>query len=166
MKLTTGRLEAEILQNGREHRVTLSGQLDERANLNDVAKGIKEQASFDLAHVSFINSIGVREWIRMLRTLKDRNVAVALRRCSEAMVQQMNMIVETVGHAKVESLHMPYACDKCGNEASMCIEVRDHAAALAKMQPPPQKCPECSGEMQFSEIPARYLLFLQGGERA
>jgi len=163
MKFTTGRLEVDMSSSGRESRVELSGQLDERADLGLVVEKVDGTVVFDLASVSFINSIGVREWIRLLRQLHDKNVRVSLRRCSEAMVHQMNMIVETVANARVESFFVPYMCDQCGAEASMCIEVETHLPALRNMQAPSQKCPECGGKMTFSEIPARYLLFVSQG---
>ncbi len=163
MKFTTGRLEVELSSAGRESRVELTGQLDERAELARVAERIEGNVTFDLAQVSFINSIGVREWVRLLRALHDKNVRVTLRRCSEAMVHQMNMIVETVAHSRVESFFVPYMCDVCGAEASMCLEVEPNLSALRGMQAPAQKCPECGGKMTFSEIPARYLLFVAQG---
>ncbi len=163
MKFTTGRLEVELSSAGKESRVELAGQLDERADLAKVVEKIDGSVVFDLASVSFINSIGVREWVRLLRTLHDKNVRVSLRRCSEAMVHQMNMIVETVAHTKVESFFVPYLCDACGAEASMCIDVDANLGSLRNMQAPPQKCPECGGKMSFAEIPARYLLFVSQG---
>ena len=163
MKFTTGRLEVELSSAGKESRVELSGQLDERAELARVVEKIEGSVVFDLAAVSFINSIGVREWVRLLRQLHEKNVRVILRRCSEAMVHQMNMIVETVAHTRVESFFVPYMCVACGAEASMCIEVEPHLAELRHMQAPTQECLECGGKMSFSEIPARYLLFVAQG---
>jgi anti-anti-sigma regulatory factor len=163
MKFQTGRLEVEMSITGKDSRVELAGQLDERADLGLVAEKVDGAVVFDLASVSFINSIGVREWIRLLRTLHEKNVRVALRRCSEAMVHQMNMIVETVQHARVESFYVPYMCDACGAEASMCIEVEPNLNGLRNMEAPPMRCPECNGKMSFSEIPARYLLFVSQG---
>ena len=163
MKFTTGRLEVELSSAGKESRVELAGQLDERADLARVVEKIDGAVVFDLAAVSFINSIGVREWVRLLRQLHEKGVRVTLRRCSEAMVHQMNMIVETVAHTRVESFFVPYMCDACGAEASMCVDVEPHLALLRSMQAPPQTCPECAGKMSFSEIPARYLLFVAQG---
>jgi hypothetical protein len=163
MKFQTGRLQVEHDVAGHEHRVELAGQLDERADLAPIAQKAAGRVVFDLAQVSFINSIGVREWVRLLRALGDKKVEVVLRRCSEAMVHQMNMIVETVAHARVESFYVPYLCDACGAEASMCIDVDAHMPALRRMEAPVQKCPECGGVMSFAEIPARYLLFVSQG---
>ena len=160
MKFQTGRLEVDVSTAGPERHVVMSGQLDERADLGLVAEKIDGAVVFDLASVSFINSIGVREWIRLLRTLHGKRVRVTLKRCSEAMVHQMNMIVETVQDAHVESFFVPYMCDVCGAEASMCIEVAPHKALLEQLEAPSMVCPECSGRMSFSEIPARYLLFV------
>jgi anti-anti-sigma regulatory factor len=163
MKFTTGRLEVDLSNAGRDSRIQLTGQLDERADLVRIVEQLEGAVTFDLSSVSFINSIGVREWVRLLRALHEKNVRVSLRRCSEAMVHQMNMIVETVANAHVESFFVPYMCDACGAEASMCIDVEANLGTLRRMEAPPQKCPECAGNMAFSEIPARYLLFVSQG---
>jgi predicted Zn-ribbon and HTH transcriptional regulator len=115
----------------------------------------------DLEKVSFINSIGVREWIRLLRQLADKKVQVTLRRCSEAMVYQLNMIIDTSTNAQVDSFYAPYACNKCGYEGSMCIEMGPNLDRLRRMEAPELTCPECRSAMQLSEIPQRYLLFVE-----
>jgi anti-anti-sigma regulatory factor len=159
VRLTTGRLEIDWTP-GREHFVVMHGQLDERADLESFAKQLADAVVLDLERITFINSIGVREWIRMLRALEMRKVRVVLRRCSEALVLQMNMILEMQTGTTVESFFAPYLCEDCGHESSRCLDVREHAAGLRRMQLPPQPCGECGSMMQFSEIPARYLLFL------
>jgi hypothetical protein len=159
MNFQTGRLTVEMTTFGGVSHVELVGQIDERADLNLIASKVEWSAVFDLSAVSFINSIGVREWVRLLRTLHDKNVLVSLRRCSEAMVHEMNVIAETVAYVRVESFFLPYMCDACGAESSACIDVEQHRAQLRLMQPPLQHCPECKGNMSFADIPGRYLLF-------
>jgi hypothetical protein len=159
VQFKTGRLEVAMSTFSGVRHVEFVGQLDERADLRPVVEDVGWSVVFDLAAVSFINSIGVREWLRLLRNLHEKGVLVLLRRCSEAMVLEMNMIVETVQYVRVESLYLPYACDACGYEASLCIEVERHRELLRNMKAPPQRCHECPAAMTFSEIPGRYLLF-------
>ena len=159
MKLQTGRLSVEMSTFDGVSHVELVGQIDERSDLKPILEEVKWAAIFDLAAVSFINSIGVREWVRLLRSLHDKHTLVTLRRCSEAMVHEMNVIVETVSYVRVESFHVPYMCDACGYEASLCLDVETHRPALRKMEAPVQKCAECGGDMNLADIPARYLLF-------
>ncbi len=163
MNHRTGRLDLEINQDQQQggFLAVMRGQIDERADLVRAVDGLSGRVIIDLAGVTFINSIGVREWIKMLRALEARRVPATLKRCSETMVMQMNMIIETQTNAQVESFFAPYLCDACGYEGSVCIEVKDHARALAAKAPPSLPCPECRAPMQFNEIPGRYLLFLE-----
>jgi len=108
----------------------------------------------------FINSIGVREWMRLLRGLTDRGARVRLERCAEVIIEQINMIDEALGQAEVLSFHAPYQCPECGLEASMLIEVAPHAAAMRRMEAPVMACPDCGKEMELFEIPEKFFSFL------
>lgn len=162
--ISTGRLTVSTRDVGGSHVVELDGQIDERCELIPIAKQISGAATIDLRGVSFINSIGVREWIKMLHQLTDQGVKVRLRNCSEALVHQFNMIIEAQAGAEVESFYAPYECDSCGNEASMVIEVAASRDALIAGTPPDLPCPECGKPMAFSELADRYLLFLLHGK--
>lgn len=160
-RLTTGRLDISYTTGDGVLDVVMEGQIDERTELVGLADRVDKRIVIDLERVSFINSVGVREWIRLLRALRKQGAVVRMKRCSEAMIHQMNMIVEAKGNAEVESFFAPYVCDGCGYEGSMCLEVSPNATRLRDMQAPQIACPECSEQMEFNEIPERYLLFLE-----
>lgn len=161
-RVTTGRLNIEHTSVDGGHEAVFDGQIDERSRLVDFAEKLTSgKLAINLEKVSFINSVGVREWIRMLRKLADNGVEVQLRRCSEAMIHQVNMIVEAKGSAEVDSFYAPYQCDECGFESSMCIEVGPNRDMLRRMEAPQLECPECKTAMDFNEIPERYFLFLE-----
>ncbi len=154
----TGRLTT----NSDGAQLVLAGALDETANVIALLDQAKNGVLIlDLAGVSFINSLGVRDWIRMLATATKQHIAVELRRVSEPIVHQLNMIIATRGTATVSSFFAPYACDKCGREDSLLVDVAANAAGLAKLEPPPQTCPECGAEMAFNDFPERYFTFIQ-----
>ena len=160
-RFTTGRVELEWSQFGMEHRVAVDGQIDERAELVEFSERLTDTVVIDLANVSFVNSLGLREWIRMLYELQERHVEVTLSRCSESMVHQMCMVVAAKGDSKIESFFAPYECDACGHVASVCLEVEENLAAFRRLEVPDEPCPECGQGMEFNEIPERYLLFLE-----
>ena len=148
--------------NAEDGQLVLSGSLDETANVIDLLSYAKGgQLALDLGGVTFINSLGVRDWIRMLATAQTKGLAVELRRVSEPIVHQLNMIIATRGNATVTSFFAPYACDKCGREDSLLVDVAAHATGLAKLEPPPQTCPECGAAMAFNDFPERYFTFIQ-----
>ncbi len=154
--------QGRLTTNADGDQLVLAGALDETANIIDLlnqAKGGK--LVLDLAGVAFINSLGVRDWIRMLATATKKDIAVELRRVSEPIVHQLNMIIATRGNATVTSFYAPYACDKCGREDSLLIDVASNATGLAKLEPPAQACPECGAQMAFNDFPERYFTFIQ-----
>jgi hypothetical protein len=141
----------------------IGGAIDEAAALHEmVGRANGGRLVLDLGGVTFINSLGVRDWIRMQAAAQQAGLAVELRRVAEPLVHQLNMIIATRGNATVASFFAPYACDACGREESLLIDAVAHGAGLAALQPPPMKCPECGAQMAFNDFPERYFSFLQG----
>jgi hypothetical protein len=141
--------------------IALTGVIDETARLGDlIAAATAGRLHLDLAGVRFINSLGVREWIRFLAGATAAGVAVDLAQVSEPMIQQLNMIVAARGRARVVSFFAPYACDACGREESLVIELEPNRAGLLAGNAPPAPCPECGATMAFNDFPQRYFLFL------
>jgi anti-anti-sigma regulatory factor len=135
--------------------LVLAGAIDETAAIPElVARARGGRLVLDLGGITFINSLGVRDWIRMVATAQQTRVQLELRRVAEPIIHQLNMIIATRGNARVTSFFAPYACDACGREESLLIE------PVAKLEPPPQTCPECGAAMVFNDFPERYFSFL------
>lgn len=159
-KKTMGRLDVDVQRTGDGDVVRLVGQVDDQATLSDLLAQLGTRVIIDLGGVRFINSVGVREWIVFLASLSDRGSSVVLRNVSEPMIHQMNMVVEASGKATIESFHAPFVCEGCGSERSVLIDVAANLEDLRARKVPPQRCPECSGNLLFDDFPNRYLLFL------
>jgi anti-anti-sigma regulatory factor len=141
--------------------LALVGSVDENADLVQLLAQAKDgRLVLDLGGITFINSLGVREWIRFLASAAGNGVKVQLIRVSEPLIQQLNMIVAARGQAEVVSFFAPYACDACGREESLLIDLAANRQRLAAGDPPPEKCPECGAVMAFNDFPQRYFLFL------
>lgn len=144
-----------------EGQLVLSGAIDETAGLMDLlARAQGGRLVLDLAGVTFINSLGVRDWIRMQAAATQGGIQIELRRVAEVIIHQLNMIIATRGTARVTSFFAPYACDRCGREESLLVDAVGSGAQLAQLQPPPKTCPECGGPMAFNDFPERYFSFL------
>ena len=157
MTETRGRLTIEPA-NG---QLVLSGAIDETAALNElVSRAHGGRLVLDLAGITFINSLGVRDWIRMQAEATRQNLAIELRRVSEPIIHQLNMIIATRGTASVTSFFAPYACDACGREESLLVDAIANGTSLAQLVPPPMQCPECGAPMAFNDFPERYFSFL------
>lgn len=143
---------------GQGSEVRLRGQIDENSDLTQIAQGLRNPVRFDLEGVDFINSLGVRAWVQMLRGLRTQGMQVSAHRCSEAMVTQMNMVWET--RLPVESFYASYLCDACGLLTKVCVDVGEHQKILAAGRTPEFPCTRCPARMQLDDFPERYLLFL------
>ena len=141
--------------------LALAGAIDETAQLNGLlARARGGRLALDLAGVTFINSLGVRDWIRFLAAAQAAGIAVELRRVSEPLVHQLNMIIAARGAAQVTSFYAPYACDACGREESLLLDATAQRERLLRLEPPPMACPECATPMAFNDFPERYFSFL------
>lgn len=142
-------------------QLMLVGSIDETAGLMALlTRAQGKQLVLDLGGITFINSLGVRDWIRMQAAATQQGLHVELRRVAEVIIHQLNMIIATRGTARVTSFFAPYACDACGREESLLIDAVANAAQLQQLQPPTMKCPECSAQMAFNDFPERYFSFL------
>ncbi len=143
-------------------QLALIGVIDEHADLT-VLPGMAQRGALqlDLGGVTFINSLGVRDWIRLQAAAKAARVQLELTNVAEPIIHQLNMIIATRGNATVTSFFAPYACDKCGREDSLVIDAVAHAAILRRGEAPTMVCTECGSTMAFNDFPERYLAFLQ-----
>ena len=142
-------------------QLLLSGAIDEHAGLDELlARAQGGRLVLDLAGITFINSLGVRDWIRLQAAATKQGIQLELRRAAEVIVHQLNMIIATRGTSNVTSFFAPYACDACGREESLLVDAVTYAATLAQLQPPPMTCPECGAQMAFNDFPERYFSFL------
>lgn len=142
-------------------RLVLAGRIDERAHIADLSASITEQElAIDLAGVTYINSLGVRDWVTFLRALAKRDVELTLERCAEVMVLQMNMIVDARGAARIASFYAPFACDACGWEGAKLVATEDVQPMVSIGRAPETECPECAKQARFADFVDRYFLFL------
>jgi hypothetical protein len=158
---TRGKLEIRVDGDMTSRRVTLIGRIDESAHLDGlVADVAAQEVVIDTGGVFFLNSIGVRDWMRLLRGLDQKGARIVLEACSEPLVAQLNLIPNARGRATVASLHAPYLCDGCGLDTAMLLTVGAHADELRAMKPPVLRCPECGAAMHLADLPERYFTFL------
>ena len=140
--------------------LTIVGEIEDSTVLASFADSVGKRVIVDIGGVTFINSVGVREWVTLLDKLSASGAVVTLRNISEPMVRQMTMVIEARGEAKVESFYAPYVCSRCGEERALLINVAEQGDKLTNLEPPKLPCPACGGEAEFDEFPNRYLSFL------
>src|SRR5262245_51199133 len=134
------------------NRLVLSGAIDETANLLALLDhAVEGRLVLDLAGITFINSIGSREWMRMQRAAGLAKIWIELHRVAEPLVHQLNINPAARGVSVVTSFFAPYECDDCDREHLMLIDVRMYAEDLVKMKAPALECPDCKRPLSFSD---------------
>src|SRR2546423_5606979 len=104
--------------------LVLAGAIDESARLDDLVKQAQGgRLVLDLAGITFINSIGVREWCRLQAAATAAKLRVELRRVAELMINQLNIVIATRGSALVTSFYAPYICERCDRDDSVLLDI-------------------------------------------
>ena len=144
--------------------MAFSGQIDEDANFSGVQFAGGNNFVLDMDKVASINSCGIREWIKWIRTAPDGS-SITYRNCPKVIVDQINMVAGFLpDNGKVESFYVPYYCEESGSEKMILfrkgVEFKDGGEVI-----PPEgvKCDESGEEMEMDVIEAKYFKFLQKG---
>jgi anti-anti-sigma regulatory factor len=152
--LKLGRLDVAI----QGTRIVMAGRIDDSVVLADLPAQLPAgDLVIDTGAVTFINSIGMREWIRLMRALAARGQPVVLERVADVMMTQINLIGELRTTVRIASFHAQYACPACGAESAPLIDAIAHADELRAMRAPHLPCRECGAQMDLADFPERYL---------
>jgi hypothetical protein len=151
----------------RGEQLVLSGALDERASLNDLVREARDgRLLLDLGGITFINSIGVREWVHLQTAAAAARVRLELHRVAEPLVHQFNIVRAALKASEVRSFYATYLCDRCDEEEHLILlEVEALDADDGKVTPPSVACPQCRRPLEISNPPELYFTFLTGGPR-
>src|SRR6478672_10611028 len=119
----------------------VGGSIDENAQLVPLVRWtVKGVLTLDLGGVQFINSLGVREWVRLQTAARDANVKLVLLRVAEVLIHQLNIVPAARLASSVQSFFATYLCDWCGNEQDELIDVEANRTALLAMKAPAASC--------------------------
>ncbi len=145
------------------NRVTMAGRIDDSAAFADLpARLPTSEIVIDTDGVTFINSIGMREWIRLIRALRETGRPVRLERVADVLMTQMNLIAELKGAVAISSFHAQYVCPACGAEATPLVDAIANASLLRQLKVPATPCRECGAAMELADFPERYLTIFKG----
>jgi hypothetical protein len=101
-KINFGKLSIEIEELRNEVIYRFVGDVDEHFKQKDLPRIKKDHITFLLEDVLTFNSCGIREWIFLIRDIELCG-ELKFKRCSVAMVDQINMVPESLGKGTIES---------------------------------------------------------------
>lgn len=153
------RLSCEV----RGNLLTIAGAIVDGVDLARlVAHAQGGSLVLDLAGVTFVNSAGIRQWIRLQQAAKAGNIRLELRRVAVPLIHQLNIMPAARGVSLVSSFFAPYLCDDCDAEHAVLLDVRTHGADLARKRAPAVTCPDCKRALELVDSPELYFMFLGG----
>jgi anti-anti-sigma regulatory factor len=149
----------EIIDETERKRVVLKGDITEATSLKDLQSAMVGRVDFDMSQVSYINSLGVREWVEFLR--KASIHGYEFHACSIPFVLQASMVADVLGQGTISSFFAPYQCESCDHQEERLLQTAAVLASEGKL-PPAFSCPSCGGSLALDDLPDRYLGFLEG----
>lgn len=136
--------------------VEVSGWLDGHATLPDLGF-ISGTLTINLYELSFINSLGIRDWVDWIKNVRTEK-GIILTRCSPPFVRQISILQNFIPHGvTVQSICVPYYCDQCEREERRLIEI----GTLLDSLPADIQCVMCKGDMAMDVIKHIYFKFLE-----
>ena len=141
----------------------VGGAIDERAQLQPLLRwATGKMLVLDLAGVTFVNSLGVREWVRMQSAAREAGMKIELRRVAEVLMYQLNVVPAARAASTIKSFVATYVCDACGNEQDELLDVARDRALLEAGKAPPAPCRACGKAASLAEAPELFISFLSG----
>jgi len=149
----------ELVAVGDATMVSVSGLVDERfTGFGDV--GQMKTVVLNVSGMTRMTSFGVRQWLKAMDALPKTIAELYLLGCPTFFVDQLNMVLNFGGQAKVLTVVAPHTCPSCGVESGETIDVLAERASLAKGVLPEKECARCGGKLEFDETPESYFAFV------
>jgi DNA-binding response OmpR family regulator len=147
----------QVVKDGERTRVVLRGDFTEATRFDELLPAMVGRVVFDVAQVTYMNSLGVRAWCEFLRMARIQGYE--FHACSVPFILQASMVRDVIGRGTVTSFFAPFHCIGCDHQEERLLQ---SAAILASnLELPVFKCPSCGGALEFDDLPERYFAFLQ-----
>jgi hypothetical protein len=137
-------------------RARVSGPIDADADFGALLGAPRGELRLDLSGITMFTSPGVRRWLRFV-TEVPASVAVRLERCPPLFINQVSMISNLLGHARIETLFVPFLCPACEANQQILVAARDVASSAL----PEVTCEACRATMELDVAEEQYFSFLE-----
>jgi hypothetical protein len=156
--IVMGDLTIDLKQDAGSVTYTFKGNVGDAFKHAEVPRVKSEKITLDLAGITNFNSCGVREWVFLIRDLGNLG-DLRFSNCSIAMVDQFNMVPESIGKGTVQTFLAPYVCETHGDQEQILGMATD-GNDLVRGEAPHRKCGQCGSDLIFDAMPDSYFLFL------
>lgn len=147
---------------------SVEGPISESNSIFSASVSNATEVHIDLSIMTFINSIGVKNWISFMVKIPTR-AQVYLINAPLVMLNQVSMVQGFLPkNGFVQSFRAPYHCDSCGAEEIFLAErgkdyeYASHNGGTPKIDIPEERpCSKCRKEMSLDFNIAKTLAFLK-----
>lgn len=140
----------------------VAGNIDEDSSFQPADTGGAAEIVLDLDKVTAINSVGIREWIKWVKTMPAAS-KLAVRKCPKIIVDQINMVAGFLpAGTVVESFYVPYYSDASGEE-KMVLFNNGTEFTNGEVNAPAEVKDDSGEVMEMDVIEAKYFKFLKNG---
>lgn len=153
--------------NGSTIEIALEGPISEKTSLFDLAIQNYKDIKLNMSKVTFINSIGVKNWI-MWTCRIPADARLQLEECPFVIVNQVNIVNGFLPKtARVASFNAPFLCEECSHEHVIKLSENVHytyasdQSAQTLNLPKDLKCSKCSAELEPDFIVEKTFGFLK-----
>lgn len=155
-----GKAAVDLKTAGEAGLVHVAGLVDEHfVGFGAIGPSIRTLV-IDVSGMTRMTSFGVRQWLKGIDALPKSLSDVYMLGCPTFFVDQLNMVLNFGGSAKVLTVMAPYTCPSCGMESGETVDVLGDRATLAKGGVPEKDCGRCNGKLEFDETPESYFSFV------
>lgn len=142
----------------RDDLYCLEGMINEFAALGTI-KPTEKLVKLDLSGITYINSIGCKNWIQLLESLGDR--MIEFHHVSTAMMTGISMLPGLLpprgGRESIKSFYLPFFCIHCntGHQSLVepsSLEIIDESVFTGLVA-----CPSCGSPMVVTEENSEFL---------
>lgn len=147
-------LRIDVYMDARTALYQFQGDVDEAFEHKRVPVAARPTIRFDLGGIASINSCGVREWCNLM-TRFSQGAWLTLENCSVAIVDQFNIVPQTIGRAFIQSFYAPYYCSSCDEETTVLLDTETHQERLRTKQAP-EICHHCGTTLEFDALEESY----------
>lgn len=146
-------------KNGDNLVVQVGGKIDEDADFSTCSIAGSNAITVDFNQVQTINSCGIREWIKFIKTAPAAQFTY--KNCPKVIVDQINMVDGFLpSGSTVESFYVPYFNEDAGTEKSVLFNKGKEFSA-GKVTPPAEVKDDSGNAMEIDVIEAKYFKFVE-----
>lgn len=144
------------------YNLTLDGAITENIEFKGEVPAGAIAVDVQCSKISRINSMGITKWILFFRELRKRGVNLRYFDLPVSVVNLCNFVSGMVEPGEVQSLHLPFFCERCNTETEVLRTVESLRTLMKNPEftLDPITCPNCKTPAAFDGVPKNFLDFL------